>query len=127
MIADVIRKGSYYQTLNESGKKIKDVHESSVGELQGFTERFVVFRKGNYFATYDETFRKIKESHESSVGIFKGAAGQYMTFVKGNYAVTFDVMLKKLVKDTFKQNEPAKLLVFNFAAFTYLLSYEIIN
>ena len=77
MIADVIRKGSYYQTLNESGKKIKDVHESSVGELQGFTDRFVVFRKGNYFATYDETFRKIKESHESSVGVFKGAAGQY--------------------------------------------------
>ena len=51
MIADVIRKGRYYQVLNESGKKIKEVHESSVGELQGFTDRFVVFRKGTFFLT----------------------------------------------------------------------------
>lgn len=76
---------------------VKEIHESSVGgELQGFTDRFVVFRKGSYFATYDETFRKIKEVHESSVGIFRGAIGQYMTFLKGSYVITFDVMFKKI-------------------------------
>lgn len=93
---DVIRKGNYYQVLNENGKKIEEVHESSVGELQGFTDRFIVFRKGSYFATYDETFRKIEEIHESTAGVFKGAAGQYMIFIKGNYAVTFDLMFKKI-------------------------------
>lgn len=82
MISDVIRKGSFYQTLNESGKKIKEIHQNSVGELQGFTDRFIVFRKGSFFATYDENFKKIKEIHQNSVGIFRGAAGQYMTFIK---------------------------------------------
>lgn len=35
MIADVIRKGNYFQVLNESGKKIKEIHESSVGVFKG--------------------------------------------------------------------------------------------
>lgn len=96
MIADVIRKGSYYQTLNESGKRIKEVQQSIVGELQGFTDRFVVFRKGNYFATYDENFKKIKEIQEGIVGVYKNATGQYMTFIKNGYIVTYDVMFKKV-------------------------------
>ena len=87
---------TYYKILDEKGKKVKEIHVSSVGELQGFTESFIVFHKRSYYATYDESFKKIKEMHESSMGTFKSAAGQYMTFLKGSYSGTYDVMFKKI-------------------------------
>ena len=62
MISDVIRKGSFYQTLNESGKKIKEVHQNSVGELQGFTDRFIVFRKGSFSQLMMRTLKRLKKS-----------------------------------------------------------------
>ncbi len=96
MIANVIAKGNYYQTINETGKKIKEIHNSSVGILQGFTDRFVVFLKGNYYVTYDENFRKIKDCHTSTTGIFQNAAGQFMNFIKGNYLVTYDMNFKRI-------------------------------
>ena len=97
MIADVITKSGYYQVLNERGQKIAEKPESTLGELQGFTDRFLLFHKGSYFVTYDESFRKINEVHENNnVGVFKGVAGQYMTFIKGSYVVTFDLMFKKI-------------------------------
>ncbi len=96
MIADVITKNGYYQVLNERGQKIAEKSESALGELQGFTDRFLLFHKGNYFVTYDESFRKISEVYENNVGVFKGVAGQYMTFIKGSYVVTLDMMFKKI-------------------------------
>lgn len=95
-IADVVKKGSFYYTLDEKGKQIKSIHENSAGELQGFTDRFVVFHKGSFYATYDENFKKIKAVHENSVGEFKNAAGQYMIFIKGNFSGTYDVKFNKI-------------------------------
>ena len=46
MIADVITKNGYYQVLNERGQKIAEKSESALGELQGFTDRFLLFSKG---------------------------------------------------------------------------------
>ena len=82
MIADVILKNGWYQSLNQSGKKIQEKHESSMGELQGFTGSFMVFHKNGWFQTFDETFRKIAEKHESSVGMFKNATGTSMILLK---------------------------------------------
>ena len=48
MIADVILKNGWYQSLNQSGKKIQEKHESSMGELQGFTGSFMVFHKDGF-------------------------------------------------------------------------------
>lgn len=95
MIADVEIKGSWIATINEQGKKIKEVPVSSIGELLGFTGTFVVCQKGSWVATYDMNFKKIKEVPASSVGMFKNAAGQTMTFVKGSWIATYDVMFKK--------------------------------
>ena len=46
MIADVITKNGYYQVLNERGQKIAEKSESALGELQGFTDRFLLFIRG---------------------------------------------------------------------------------
>lgn len=61
MITDVIRKNGWYQTLNESGKEIKKMPESAMGELQRFTDRFMIFIKNGWAVTYDVTFKKISE------------------------------------------------------------------
>lgn len=65
MIADVILKNGWYQSLNESGKRIQEKSQSSMGELQGFTDRFMVFHKNGWFQTVDETFRKIAEKSKA--------------------------------------------------------------
>jgi pectate lyase len=80
-ISDVQLKNNYYQVFDGSGKKIKESHSSSVGELCGIGMDFMVFLKNNYFATYDESFKKIKEVHSSSVGSFKSAAGTTINFI----------------------------------------------
>ena len=67
MIADVILKNGWYQSLNQSGKKIQEKHESSMGELQGFTGSFMVFHKNGWFQTFDETFRKIAEKRKFNI------------------------------------------------------------
>ena len=67
-----------------------------MGELQGFTDRFMVFHKNGWFQTVDETFRKIAEKSESSVGMFKNATGTSMIFVKNGWAVTYDMNFKKI-------------------------------
>lgn len=67
-----------------------------MGELQGFTDRFMVFYENGWFKTVDETFQKIAEKSESSVGMFKNATGTYMVFVKNGWAVTYDMKFKKI-------------------------------
>lgn len=61
MISDVIRKGSYYQTLDQNNKKINEVHESRVGVFKNTAGDTMNFLKGNYIATYDVNFKKISE------------------------------------------------------------------
>jgi pectate lyase len=95
-ISDVQLKNNYYQVYDGSGKKIKESHSSSVGELCGIGMDFMVFLKNNYFATYDESFKKIKEVHSSSVGNFKSAAGTTVNFIKNNYLGTYDKNFKKI-------------------------------
>lgn len=63
MIADVIRKGNYFQVLNESGKKIKEIHESSVCVFKGAAGQYMTFIKGNYAVTFDMMFKKISERY----------------------------------------------------------------
>ena len=72
MITDVIRKNGWYQTLNESGKKIQEKHESSLGELQGFTDRFLVFYKKRKYPqiSQQQLFSKTLSSLE-----FGGSSG----------------------------------------------------
>lgn len=96
MIADVILKNGWYQSLNESGKKIQERSASSMGELMGFTDKFMVFYKNGWFQTFDETFHKISEKSDSSVGMFKNAVGTSMIFVKNGWAVTYDMHFKKI-------------------------------
>lgn len=96
MISDVQLKNNYYQVFDSNGKKIKETHQSSVGEFCGMGMDFMVFFKNNYYSTYDETFRKIKEVHSSSVGNFKNAAGQNIIFEKNNYLGTYDKNFKKI-------------------------------
>ena len=47
-ISDVQLKNNYYQVIDENGKKIKEAHYSSVGELQGIGIDFIVFLKNHY-------------------------------------------------------------------------------
>ena len=63
MITDVIRKGSYYQTLNDAGKKISEKHESHLGFFKNAVGSSMIFIKGSYVATYDVMFKKISERH----------------------------------------------------------------
>ena len=73
MIADVILKNGWYQSLNESGKKIQEKSANSMGELMGFTEK-----------------------SENSLGMFKNATGTSVIFVKNGWAVTYDMTFKKI-------------------------------
>jgi len=61
MIADVIRKGSYYQTLNEAGKKISEKQENMLGSFKNAVGSSMIFIKGSYAVTYDVMFKKISE------------------------------------------------------------------
>jgi hypothetical protein len=94
-ISDVRFNGSYYAIYDASGKKGKESHQSSVGELCGIGTDFIVFLKTSYYATYDENFKKIAESHKSSLGDFKNAAGASVNFIKNSYIGTYDKNLKK--------------------------------
>lgn len=96
MIADVIKKGQYYQVLDQKNKKIKEVSASIIGELLDFNSEYIICRKGNYYVTYDETFKKIKEVSAAIVGEFRNTTGEVMTFLKSNYIVTYDVNFKKI-------------------------------
>ena len=51
-ISDVQLKNNYYQVFDGSGKKIKESHSSSVGELCGIGMDFMVFLKNKYFAVH---------------------------------------------------------------------------
>lgn len=59
MIADVILKNGWYQSLNESGKKIQERSASSMGELMGFTDKFMVFYKNGWFSTKMDGFKHL--------------------------------------------------------------------
>ena len=49
-ISDVQLKNKYYQVFDSSGKKIKEIHETNVGELCGFSSDFMVFKKNKHCA-----------------------------------------------------------------------------
>lgn len=44
-ISDVQLKNNYYQVIDENGRKIKEIHASSVGDLLGIGIDFIVFHK----------------------------------------------------------------------------------
>ena len=67
-----------------------------MGELMGFTDKFMVFYKNGWFQTFDETFHKISEKSGSSVGMFKNAVGTSMVFVKNGWAITYDTHFKQI-------------------------------
>jgi len=48
-ISDVQLKNNYYQVFDGSGKKIKESHSSSVGELCGIGMDFMVFFEKQLF------------------------------------------------------------------------------
>ena len=72
MIADVITKNGYYQVLNERGQKIAEKSESALGELQGFTDRFLLFHKGDYFVTTMSLLEKSVRSTRIMLVFSKG-------------------------------------------------------
>lgn len=44
-------------------KKIKAVHENSVGEFKNAAGQYMIFIKGNFSGTYDVKFNKISVRH----------------------------------------------------------------
>jgi len=74
-ISDVQLKGNWYAVFDASGKKIKDLAESSVGELCGNGSDVIAFQNGAWYGIYDENGRKIKDLAVSSVGDFRNASG----------------------------------------------------
>lgn len=59
----VFLKNNYFATYDESFKKIKEVHNSSVGSFKSAAGTTVNFIKNNYLGTYDKNFKKISERH----------------------------------------------------------------
>jgi alpha-L-fucosidase 2 len=51
MISGVIRKGSYYQVLDQNDKKTKEVHASSVGEFRNTAGDAMTFLKDGQVKT----------------------------------------------------------------------------
>jgi len=94
-ISDVQLKSNYYGIFDGKGKKIKDLH-SSVGDLLGYGDDFIIFENGSYYDVYDDKGKRIKSLSVSSLGKFKAASGKTMVFKKGNYFETYDVNGKKL-------------------------------
>jgi len=94
-ISDIQLKGSYYQVFDGS-KKIKDLHQPSVGELCGFGPDIIVCEKGSYFTIYDESGKKLKDFHAPSVGDFRSVSGRNVLFKKGSYIDTYDICGKKI-------------------------------
>jgi len=90
------QQGSWYTVFDGSGKKIKDIAASSVGDLCGIGSDFIVFVKGSWYSTYDETGRKIKDAAVSSLGDFRNASGSTIIFKKGSWIGTYDKTFKKL-------------------------------
>ena len=78
-ISDVQLKNNFYQIFDGNGKKSKEIHSSSVGELCGTGIDFMVFLKNNFYSTFDENFKRIKEIHKSSVGDFKSSSDTPIT------------------------------------------------
>ena len=90
MIADVRQKGSYYEVLDERGKKIKDFPASSGIELCGHGSDFVVFCKSGYYRIIDDTGRTLKDMPESACGEFLKANGDIILFQKNGYVRSCD-------------------------------------
>jgi hypothetical protein len=93
-ISDIQLKGSFYNVFDGS-KKIKDLHQPTVGELCGFSSDIIVFEKGSYFSVYDESGKRLKELHGATVGDFRSVSGSNILFKKGSYIDTYDLSGKK--------------------------------
>ena len=59
----VFKKNKYYATYDENFKKIKETHETNVGEFRVASGSTVTFCKNKYTATYDKFFKKISERY----------------------------------------------------------------
>jgi hypothetical protein len=59
----VFKKNKYYATYDENFKKIKEIHETNVGEFRVASGSTVTFCKNKYTATYDKFFKKISERY----------------------------------------------------------------
>ncbi len=84
-ISDVQLKGSWYAVFGDSGKKIKDLAASSIGELCGHGTDIIIFKKGSWYGIYDETGKKLKDLAVTSVGEFRSVSGRNVLFKKGNW------------------------------------------
>jgi hypothetical protein len=94
-ISDIQHKGSLYALL-DGRKVIKQMHQSAVGDLCGFSSDLIVFKKGSLFGIYDESGKIIKQLHQSAVGDFRGVVGPNILFNRGSLVETYDSTGKKI-------------------------------
>ena len=59
----VFHKNGWFQTFDETFRKIAEKHENSVGMFKNATGTSMIFVKNGWAVTYDMTFKKISERH----------------------------------------------------------------
>ena len=78
MISDIVSKNQIYYVLNEQGREIAHNWTSSIGELLGFTGKFIVCRKNQMIYVYTE---QLKEGKITLPEIQRSIAG-WLGYVK---------------------------------------------
>lgn len=91
-ISDVSFDGSKYTVFDEGSQEVNGLYASSLGELCGFGERFLVFQDSDrYLIVNAENGNEIERLYSSSVGRFKHANGRLIVFKADSKLVVHEV------------------------------------
>ena len=149
-ISDVQLKNHYYQVIDDNGRRIKEIHENNVGELQGIGIDFIVFLKNHYYATYDEGTEEVtlhalfnggdkiipagnvvllkNSNSESSISYRYVSTGTPVTIPSGNCFVHHDNAADASHTDYVLKNEGGVVAFYRFdAACSALDGYNVLR
>ena len=87
---------NWYYIYDESGKKIKTLYRSGIGEIKGWGKDFFVTRRGAFYLICDAEGRTLKTLGAQSVGEVIGVSGNTFTSRLGVWIYTWNKEGKKI-------------------------------
>jgi hypothetical protein len=93
-ISNIERRSSWYDIIDERGKKVKTL-ASSIGEIKGFSSEFFIINRGAWYDLYDEDGKKFK-TLSVSIGEILVVSGKTFIVKRGSWHDTYDMNGKKI-------------------------------
>ena len=87
---------NWYYVYDEQGKRIGGLSHSSVGDLKGWGNDFLVTKYYSYYRIYDAKGKVLKALNVSDVGEIVGVSGNTITSRKGSWIFIWNKDGKKL-------------------------------